>query len=76
LDLASEDGDFYYVTGCYAQDWLFHLTDFNWRVDAVDGGELRAVADIGTPTILVATTRSFLTRSSSYSAGSTAPSPQ
>jgi hypothetical protein len=76
LDRASEDGDCFSVTGCYAQDWLFHPTDFNWRVDAVDGGESWAVVDIGTPTILVATTRSFLTRSSSYSAGSTAPSPQ
>ncbi len=41
-------GDVYHVTGSYAQDWLFHPTDFNWRVLAEDGGELRAVADIGT----------------------------
>ncbi len=37
-----------HVAGSYAQDWLFHPTDFNWRVVAEDGGELRAVADIGT----------------------------
>jgi predicted dehydrogenase len=43
-----EVGDLYHVTGSYAQDWLFHPTDFNWRVQAEDGGELRAVADIGT----------------------------
>ena len=30
------------------QDWLLHDTDFNWRVLADEGGELRAVADIGT----------------------------
>jgi len=41
-------GDVYHVTGSYVQDWLFHDTDFNWRVVAEDGGELRAVADIGT----------------------------
>jgi predicted dehydrogenase len=41
-------GDIYHVTGSYVQDWLFHDTDFNWRVLAEEGGELRAVADIGT----------------------------
>jgi predicted dehydrogenase len=30
------------------QDWLFYPTDYNWRVLAGEGGELRAVADIGT----------------------------
>jgi predicted dehydrogenase len=43
-----EVGDLFHVAGSYAQDWLFHPTDFNWRVLAEDGGELRAVADIGT----------------------------
>lgn len=45
------DGDFgnvYHVTGSYVQDWLFYETDFNWRVLADEGGDLRAVADIGT----------------------------
>lgn len=41
-------GQVYHVTGAYVQDWLFHDTDFNWRVVAGEGGELRAVADIGT----------------------------
>ncbi len=37
-----------HVTGSYVQDWLLRETDFNWRVQASEGGELRAVADIGT----------------------------
>lgn len=41
-------GDLFHVTGSYSQDWLFHETDFNWRVLSEEGGELRAVADIGT----------------------------
>jgi predicted dehydrogenase len=41
-------GDLLHVTGSYVQDWLLFDTDFNWRVLAEDGGELRAVADIGT----------------------------
>ena len=41
-------GDVYSVCGSYVQDWLFYPTDYNWRVLAEEGGELRAVADIGT----------------------------
>lgn len=41
-------GDTLHVNGSYVQDWLLRDTDFNWRVLAEDGGELRAVADIGT----------------------------
>ena len=41
-------GRIYSVVGSYVQDWLFHETDYNWRVLAEEGGELRAVADIGT----------------------------
>jgi predicted dehydrogenase len=41
-------GDIFHVTGSYVQDWLVHPTDYNWRVLAQEGGELRAVADIGT----------------------------
>jgi predicted dehydrogenase len=41
-------GEVFHVTGGYVQDWLFHDTDFNWRVVAEEGGVLRAVADIGT----------------------------
>ncbi len=45
---AGEVGDVFHVTGSYLQDWLLYPTDFNWRVLAADGGDLRAVADIGT----------------------------
>ena len=41
-------GDVLHVVGSYVQDWLLLDTDFNWRVLTEDGGELRAVADIGT----------------------------
>ena len=41
-------GDVLHVSGSYLQDWLLYDTDFNWRVLAERGGELRAVADIGT----------------------------
>ncbi len=41
-------GEIYHITGSYLQDWLLYDTDFNWRVLASEGGELRAVADIGT----------------------------
>ena len=37
-----------HVVGSYVQDWLLKPTDFNWRVDSGAGGQLRAVADIGT----------------------------
>lgn len=36
------------VNGSYTQDWLLKTSDYNWRVLADQGGELRAVADIGT----------------------------
>lgn len=41
-------GDVLHVVGSYVQDWLLFDSDFNWRVRSEDGGELRAVADIGT----------------------------
>ena len=41
-------GDLLHVHGSYVQDWLLYESDFNWRVLAEDGGQLRAVADIGT----------------------------
>jgi predicted dehydrogenase len=41
-------GDVFTVCGSYVQDWLLFPTDYNWRVIAKDGGELRAVSDIGT----------------------------
>lgn len=37
-----------HMAGSYVQDWLFHDTDFNWRVLSDEGGPLRAVSDIGT----------------------------
>ena len=45
---AGDIGDVLHVTGSYVQDWLLYDTDFNWRVLPEVGGELRAVADIGT----------------------------
>ena len=41
-------GEVYSVCGSYVQDWLLYDTDYNWRVLAAEGGELRAVSDIGT----------------------------
>jgi len=41
-------GDIRAVVGAVQQDWLLRPTDYNWRVLAEQGGELRAVADIGT----------------------------
>jgi predicted dehydrogenase len=35
------------LTGHYLQDWLLYDTDWNWRLDPERGGDLRAVADIG-----------------------------
>jgi predicted dehydrogenase len=45
---AGEIGDILHVTGSYLQDWLLLPTDYNWRVEAGEGGALRAVGDIGT----------------------------
>jgi predicted dehydrogenase len=35
------------ITGSYHQDWLLLETDWNWRLQPEEAGELRAVADIG-----------------------------
>ncbi len=43
-----ELGELFSIRGSYVQDWLFHPTDYNWRVLPSEGGKLRAVADIGT----------------------------
>jgi predicted dehydrogenase len=45
---AGEMGDIRFVTGHYHQDWLAKPTDWNWRLEAEEGGELRSVGDIGT----------------------------
>ena len=42
-----ELGTIYNVHGGFWQDWLLHDTDYNWRVEASQGGRLRAVGDIG-----------------------------
>lgn len=41
-------GEVFSVCGSYVQDWLLYENDYNWRVLAEEGGELRAIADIGT----------------------------
>ncbi|MBI3414461.1 MAG: Gfo/Idh/MocA family oxidoreductase [Verrucomicrobia bacterium] len=43
-----ELGEIIHVQGHFFQDWLLHATDYNWRLLASEGGELRAVGDIGT----------------------------
>jgi predicted dehydrogenase len=40
-------GTVWNVHGGYLQDWLLLPTDWNWRLEPAKGGELRAVADIG-----------------------------
>lgn len=44
---AGELGDVYIVQGSYLQDWLLLPTDWNWRLEPELGGNMRAVADIG-----------------------------
>lgn len=41
-------GDVYSVRGGYVQDWLLYDTDWNWRLQAEEGGDTRAIGDIGT----------------------------
>src|SRR6516164_449109 len=43
-----EIGQVQLVHGSFLQDWLLFATDWNWRLDAKLGGELRAVSDICT----------------------------
>jgi predicted dehydrogenase len=46
-----EDGELgdriYIIQGSYLQDWLLLETDWNWRLEPELGGDLRAIADIG-----------------------------
>jgi predicted dehydrogenase len=44
---AGELGELWNVHGGYLQDWLLRPTDWNWRLEPEKGGDLRAVADIG-----------------------------
>jgi predicted dehydrogenase len=41
-------GEIFHLHGSYTQDWLLYPTDFNWRVLAAEGGQLRAIGDVGT----------------------------
>lgn len=45
---SGELGEIYAVRGGYIQDWLLFDTDWNWRLVPSEGGELRAISDIGT----------------------------
>src|SRR5919202_3736171 len=40
-------GEVWNVHGGYLQDWLLLATDWNWRLEREQAGELRAAADIG-----------------------------
>lgn len=40
-------GEVWNVHGGYLQDWLLLPSDWNWRLEPGKGGDLRAVADIG-----------------------------
>jgi predicted dehydrogenase len=46
--LEGDLGTPYLIHGAYLQDWLFYKTDWNWRLEPEQGGDLRVVADIGT----------------------------
>jgi predicted dehydrogenase len=48
-------GDVRLVTGRYFQDWLLYDTDWNWRLERDQGGVLRAVGDIGSHWLDLAT---------------------
>ena len=45
---SGELGDLRLITGHFHQDWLAKDTDWNWRLEAEEGGPLRSVSDIGT----------------------------
>lgn len=51
-----DTGRIWAVHGEYLQDWLFHDTDYNWRIDPKFSGTTRAVADIGSHWIDLAET--------------------
>jgi len=44
---SEEIGEPRFITGSYHQDWLLLETDWNWRLQPEEAGNLRAVADIG-----------------------------
>lgn len=43
-----ELGKIIHVQGHFFQDWLLKETDYNWRLNAKEGGKLRVIGDIGT----------------------------
>ncbi|BDG43976.1 Gfo/Idh/MocA family oxidoreductase [Saccharococcus caldoxylosilyticus] len=45
--LARECSRVHLVYGGYVQDWLLYDTDYNWRLDPLQNGASRAIADIG-----------------------------
>lgn len=45
---SGELGELRLITGQFHQDWLAKDTDWNWRLEADEGGPLRSVSDIGT----------------------------
>jgi len=45
---AGDLGELRLITGHFHQDWLAKDTDWNWRLEAEEGGPLRSVSDIGT----------------------------
>jgi predicted dehydrogenase len=46
--IAGDLGTPYLIHGAYLQDWLNLKTDWNWRLEPEQGGNMRVVADIGT----------------------------
>ena len=47
IDAGELGNNIYIIQGSYLQDWLLYETDWNWRLEPDLGGELRAIADIG-----------------------------
>lgn len=47
IDAGELGSSIYIIQGSYLQDWLLLDTDWNWRLEPDIGGELRAIADIG-----------------------------
>jgi predicted dehydrogenase len=48
-------GQLFILQGSYLQDWLLYPTDWNWRLEPDLGGSLRAVGDIGSHWLDLAT---------------------
>jgi predicted dehydrogenase len=40
-------GEVRLITGGYVQDWLLYDTDWSWRLEREQGGDLRVIGDIG-----------------------------